>query len=87
MNLSREMSITEANNWQKGFTAWFDWNAAILDSKGPLTKRVLLENFLDKRLLSKLRTDVTGHTTMMTAPLFVDVTHSLRANNNTENPS
>ena len=87
VNLSRDTSITEAVNWLKGFTAWFDRNTPILDSKGPLTKRVLLENFLDKRLLSKLRTDVTGHTTMMTAPLFVDVTHSLRANNNTENPS
>ena len=61
------MSITEANNWQKGFTAWFDWNAPILDSKGPLTKRVLLENFLNKRLLSKLRTDIT---VMMETPPF-----------------
>ena len=59
VNLSRDMSITEADNWLKGFTAWFDWNAPILDSKGPLTKRVLLENFLDERLLSKLKTDVT----------------------------
>ena len=59
VNLSRDMSITETDNWLKGFTAWFDWNAPILDSKGPLTKRVLLENFLDERLLSKLKTDVT----------------------------
>ena len=53
------MSITEADNWLKGFTAWFEWNAPILDTKGPLTKRIILENFLDERLLSKLRTDVT----------------------------
>ena len=38
------MSLMEADNWLKGFTAWFDWNAAILNSKGPLTKWVLLEN-------------------------------------------
>ena len=57
VNLSRDMSLTEADNWLKGFTAWFDWNAPILNSKGPLTKRVLLENFLDERLLSKLQTD------------------------------
>ena len=53
------MSMTEADNWLKGFTAWFDWNAPILDSKGPLTKQVLLKNFLDERLLSKLQTDIT----------------------------
>ena len=31
----------------------------ILNSKGPLTKRVLLENFLDERLLSKLQKDTS----------------------------
>ena len=53
------MSLTEADNWLKGFTAWFKWNASILDSKCPLTKRVLLENFLDDRLISKLQKDAT----------------------------
>ena len=53
------MSITEADNWLKGFAAWFDWNAPIPDSKCPFTKGVLLENFLNERLLSKLRTNVT----------------------------
>ena len=57
MNLNRDMSLTEADNWLKGFTALFDWNAPILNSKGPLTKRILLENFLDERLLSKLQMD------------------------------
>ena len=33
--------------------------APILNSKGPLTKQVLLENFLDERLLSKLQTDTS----------------------------
>jgi hypothetical protein len=57
MNLNRDMSLTEADNWLKGFTALFDWKAPILNSKGPLTKRILLENFLDERLLSKLQMD------------------------------
>jgi hypothetical protein len=57
MNLNRDMSLSEADNWLKGFTVWFDWNAPILNSKGPLTKGILLENFLDDRLLSKLQTD------------------------------
>ena len=53
------MTLTEADNWLKGFAAWFEWNAPLLNSKGPLTKRVLLENFLDERLLSKLQTDTS----------------------------
>ena len=53
------MSLTEADTWLKGFTAWFEWNASILISKDPLTKRVLLENFIDERLLSKLQTDAS----------------------------
>jgi hypothetical protein len=57
MNLNRDMSLSEADNWLKGFTAWFDWNAPILNNKDPVTKRVLLENFLDERLLSKLQID------------------------------
>ena len=28
-NLSRDMSLTEADTWLKGFTAWFEWNASI----------------------------------------------------------
>ena len=57
--LIRDMSITEADTWLKGFTAWFEWNAPILDTKNPTTKRILLENFLDDRLRSKLQTDTT----------------------------
>ena len=53
------MSITEADNWLQGFTAWFEWKAPILDTKDPITKRIILENFLDERLLSKLQTDTT----------------------------
>ena len=59
INLSPDMTLTEAENWLKGFAAWFNWNASILDSKSPVTKRVLLENFLDEKMLLKLRTDVT----------------------------
>ena len=57
------MSLSEADNWLKGFTAWFDWNAPILNNKDPVTKRVLLENFLDERLLSKLRRNLLDRTT------------------------
>ena len=59
MNLSGDMSLTEADTWLKVFTAWFEWNASILNSKDPLTKQVLLENFIDERLLSKLQTDAS----------------------------
>ena len=52
-NLRRHMTLTEADKWLKGFAGWFKWNPSILDSKCPLTKRVLLENFLDDRLLLK----------------------------------
>ena len=44
VNLSRDMTFTEAENWLKGFTAWFKWNSLILDRKCPVTKQVLLEN-------------------------------------------
>jgi hypothetical protein len=53
------MSITEADTWLKKFTAWFKWNAPILDAKDHVTKQIILENFLDERLLSKLQTDAT----------------------------
>ena len=59
VNLSPDMTLTEAENWLKGFVSWFKWNAPILDSKSPATKRVLLENFLDDKMLSKLRADIT----------------------------
>ena len=59
VNLNPDMTITEAENWLKGFVSWFKWNAPILDNKDPATKRVLLENFLDDKMLSKLRADVT----------------------------
>ena len=59
VNLSPDMTLTEAENWLKGFVYWFNWNASILDSKSPVTKRVLLENFLDDKMLSKLRADIT----------------------------
>ena len=49
-NLSQDMTLTEAENWLKGFTAWFKWNALILDNKCPVTKAALLENFLDERM-------------------------------------
>ena len=41
-NLSQDMTLTEAENWLKGFTAWFKWNALILDNKCPVTKAALL---------------------------------------------
>ena len=58
-SLVRDMSITEADTWLRRFTVWFEWNAPILDTKDPITKRVLLENFIDERLRSKLRADTT----------------------------
>ena len=57
--LLRDMSITEADTWLKKFTAWFEWNAPILDTKHPTMRRAILENFLDDRLISKLQTDTT----------------------------
>ena len=63
-NLGRDMTLEEAENWLKKFEEWFIWNKAILDRKGYQTQRVLLENFLDERMLSKMHTDnsVTSET-------------------------
>ena len=46
------MSITEADNWLKGFTAWFDWNAPILDKTSPSGKLPWgsFTNYVDKMM-------------------------------------
>ena len=37
----------------------FIWNSTVLSKKGNVTQRVLLENFLDERMLSRIKLDVT----------------------------
>lgn len=53
------MTLEEAENWLAKFEAWFKWNKEILNRKGLQTQRILLENFLDERMIYKLRTDDT----------------------------
>ena len=57
--LTRNMMLKEANNSIMKFDEWFKWNTAILSKKDNVTQRVLLENFLDERLLSKIKSDIT----------------------------
>ena len=58
------MTLEEAENWLKKIEEWIVWNKTILNRKNIKLKRVLLENFLDERMLSKMRTDdsVTSET-------------------------
>ena len=58
-SLTRDMTLEEARNWIRKFDEWFKWNAAILSRKDSVTQRVLLENFLDERMLSKIKSDIT----------------------------
>ena len=58
-NLTRDMSLEEARNWIRKFDEWFKWNEAILERKDDVTQRVLLENFLDERMQSRIKTDLT----------------------------
>ena len=53
------MTLEEARNWIRKFDEWFKWNAAILNKKDSVTQRVLLENFLDERMLSRIKSDIT----------------------------
>ena len=53
------MTLEEAKNWIRKFDEWFKWNVGILNKKDNVTQRVLLENFLDKRMLSKIKSDIT----------------------------
>ena len=52
------MSLEEAANWLKKFEEWFNWNEAI-NKKEYQTRRVILTNFLEEKILSNLRTDDT----------------------------
>ena len=52
------MTLEEARIWIRKFDQWFVWNAKILHKKGLVAQRVLLENFLDNRMLSKVQSDV-----------------------------
>ena len=54
-NLGRDMTLEESVK----FDQWFIWNKAILYRKGYHTQRVLLENSLNVRMLSKMKTNVT----------------------------
>ena len=56
-NLKRTMTLEEARIWLRKFDQWFKWNANILHIKGLVAQRVLLENFLDDRMLSKIQSD------------------------------
>jgi len=51
------MTLEEARIWIRKFNQWFVWNATILSKKGLVAQRVLLENFLDDRMLSKVQSD------------------------------
>ena len=53
------MTLEEARNWIRKFDEWFKWNTTVLTKKDSITQRVLLENFLDNRMLSKIKSDVT----------------------------
>ena len=53
------MSLEEARLWIRKFDQWFVWNAKILSKKGLVAQRVLLENFLDNIMLSKVQSDET----------------------------
>ena len=57
MTLAVEKKITQLLGYVQQFT--FKWNAAILNKKDSVTQRVLLENFLDKRMLSRIKSDIT----------------------------
>ena len=50
--------LEEARYWLRKFNQWFIWKAKVLSKKGLVTQRVLLENFLDKLMLSKVNSDV-----------------------------
>ena len=56
-NLRRTMTHEEARIWLRKFDQWFKWNTNILQKKGLVAQRVLLENFLDDRMLSKIQSD------------------------------
>ena len=56
--LKRTMTLEEARIWIRKFDQWFVWNVKILNKKGLVAQRVLLENFLDDRILSKVQSDV-----------------------------
>ena len=45
-NLKRTMTLEEARIWLRKFDQWFKWNANVLQKKGLVAQRVLLENFL-----------------------------------------
>ena len=68
------MSLEEAWHWLRKFDQWFIWNATVLSKKGSVTQRVLLENFLDERMLSRIKSDVT---VTATTPIQ-DLSDSLR---------
>ena len=57
--LKRSMTLEEARHCTRKFDQWFQWNATVLTKKDCETQRVLLENFLDEKMLSRVKSDVT----------------------------
>ena len=57
--LKRSMTLEEARIWIRKFEQWFRWNATVIAKKDCETQRVLLENFLDDRMLSRVKSDAT----------------------------
>ena len=53
------MTLEEARHWIRKFDQWFDWNSAVLAKKSRQTQRVILENFLDDRMISRVKSDAT----------------------------
>ena len=57
--LKRSMTLEEARYLLRKFDQWLIWNAKVFSKKGLVAQRVLLENFLDERMLSKVNSDIT----------------------------
>ena len=57
--LKRSMTLEEARTWLRKFDKWFEWNAPILAKKDAEMQKAILENYLDDRMLSRMKTDAT----------------------------
>ena len=57
--LKRDMTLEEARTWLRKFDKWFEWNAPVLAKKNQDMQRAILENYLDDRMLSRMKTDAT----------------------------
>ena len=57
--LTQGMLLEEAQHWLRKFDQWFKWNTTVLSKKDNVTQRLLLENFLDESMLSRIKSDIT----------------------------